>query len=834
MSIFFVIFSFFLNQEKNLIEDFLDKETDPKLKQLQSESSEEKKEKSKNKKSGKVLEKLEQEEKSKKVEIAYFSDLMGRFASPGCQKDSRLTRSLLQLKIMIRRQRVRNREKNRSPLLVLGGGNFIGPDAIGDFIFSNNNLARWGVKLLDSIGLDAVAVGPEDLDTEDGNFDRYVSNGNKLKLKFTATNLVCKKKYKKFCQEQILPYATIVKNGVKFGILVLFSQDQAKYFTNTGGKRFKFAKPEKLYKKYYKVLKKKENVDAVILVSHLDRPPTYPARTLAFLRKQDQMHPDLVFSTSTFTPNHQHNNFIPLLKRKNGASLIGSSLYADSFTLVKLQFKKIGTSWILQQPELKVKTINTKPGNLPLDDARRVKKIKEEFCKKYNHQLGRAEIKGKMEINDFLKYILQVLRYEYRGELSVLDKNTLHQENFPLEGKVTAEKILRSVNSNSVIITARIKGSVLKAKLKSYLGKDSQLMVLGLKKQGTHYYVNERKIKDDQHYKLITTKYIITGGGGYLSGIKKFSQKKNDLRKLLLQWFKKTKSSAKLKDKYIDPKSDFPDFGKNYVLFGATNIGINFGNITTTRSGLYEENSQLAKENLRAVTFDFTLSTGISSLVHTLSFTSRMQYGKTWTQIEGEGGEESVEGEIESADEIKLNLLYQWKHMKKILFNKEWWAPIPFLDGGWTTEFTPSLNEENSRYKLGTIVGGVGLEVWKERLFLKIGAGKREEYGENGFTNRNTLYGGWELINGDLGLKIANMTLKGESRLDAYVIDDHENLNYEFKAFWKIYLAFSERLFFNLKGEYYMYKERGTDWASVFDIQVGVSFQFDSRIPFFI
>ncbi|MDA3863122.1 MAG: 5'-nucleotidase C-terminal domain-containing protein, partial [Deltaproteobacteria bacterium] len=531
---------------------------------------------------------------------------------------------------------------------------------------------------------------------------------------------------------------------------------------------------------------------------------------------------------------HHHNNFIPLLKRLNGASLIGSSLYADSFTLVKLQFKKIGTSWVLQQPELKVKIINTKPGNLPLDDASKVKNIMAQFCKKYDHQLGKAEFKGEMEINDFLKYILEVLRYEYRGELSILDKNTLHQENFPLEGKVTAEQILRAVNSNSVIVTARIKGSDLKTKLNTYLDKDSQLMVLGLEKKGKNYYINKRKIQDDQHYKLVTTKYIITGGGGYLTGITQFSEEKNDLRKLLLQWFKKTKTSSDPKKKYLNLKSDFPDFGKNYVLFGATNVGINFGNITTTRSGLYEENSQLAKENLRAVTFDFTLSTGISSLSNALSFTSRMQYGKTWTKIEGEEGGEALEGEIESADEIKLNLLYQWKYMKKILFNKKWWAPIPFLDGGWTTEFTPSLDEESSRYKLGTIIGGIGLEVWKERLFLKIGAGKREEYGENGFTSRNALYGGWELINGDLGLTIANLALKGESRLDGFIIDDNGNINYEFKAFWKIYLAFSERLFFNLKCEYYLYKEHGTDWASVFDIQAGVSFQFDSRIPFFI
>ncbi|MDA3864530.1 MAG: hypothetical protein PF689_11755, partial [Deltaproteobacteria bacterium] len=277
MSFIFILFSLFLNQEKNLIEDFLNKVTDPKIKQLQAESLKEKTKKAKENKSNKILKALEQEEKSKKVEIAYFSDLMGRFAPPGCQEDSRFTRSLLQLKIMIRRQRVRNREKNLSPLLVLGGGNFIGPDAIGDFIFSNNSLARWGVKLLESIGLDAVAVGPEDLDTQEGNFDRYVSNGNKLKLKFAATNLECTKKYKKLCQEQILPYTTIIKNGIKFGILVLFSQDQSKYFTNTGGKKFQFAKPDKLYQKYYKILKKKEKVDAIILVSHLDRPPTYPA-----------------------------------------------------------------------------------------------------------------------------------------------------------------------------------------------------------------------------------------------------------------------------------------------------------------------------------------------------------------------------------------------------------------------------------------------------------------------------------------------------------------------------------------------------------------------------
>jgi len=205
-------------------------------------------------------------------------------------------------------------------------------------------------------------------------------------------------------------------------------------------------------------------------------------------------------------------------------------------------------------------------------------------------------------------------------------------------------------------------------------------------------------------------------------------------------------------------------------------------------------------------------------------------YGKTWT-ITDNGQKNSSE----ISDEIKLNLLYQWKKIKNINLKKKWWAPLPFVELGEQTEFTSDVQLQNGnkiRYRMFSSILGAGIEPWNNRFFIKLGAGLKAEAGANGFDTSDTFYFGWNLLNGKI-VKLSNITLKAESRLDSYFQKNRNNYNfsYEVKLSSKLYFLLSEQLYFNISQETYSYKSGDLPWSTSFNLVFGISYSINGRIP---
>jgi 5'-nucleotidase, C-terminal domain len=773
------------------------------------------------------------EEKDFSFKLLFFSDLFGKFVSQECKGGGFQRRGFLHLKQAAKRIRVLEREKGNTTPLVISGGNTIGPDAFGEYLFAEEKRAKWGVKFIEGMGVDVMAIGPSDISSGE-NFKRYLKTGHGAKLKFVATNIECRSKNDIKCRSFLKPYQIVKRKGVSIGFVVIFPKNQAVSMMKRSAKWVKFLSPEKSWKKNRNLLLKKEKVDMIILISHMDNPSTYPMETLKFLRKVGDDQPDLTLAGSSSSPDFRRDGNIQLLKRSGGSSIVGSSRFGQSLTSINLSFTRTGTRWKFNPKKISSKKILPRLGGLPLNDVNKLGGMVKSFCKKVDRKLGDSKLLKPMDSKLFLKYMLLAARVKLKGEIAILDKGLLLGESFPLSGTVTEEKIVRSIRKDAPLVVVVLKGSKLKSLLAPYIANSSKIMMVGFTKKKGKYFVNNRPLESEQHYRVITTKFIARGKGGFIKGIKSFDESNYRIRTLIVKWFEDGGSSKYDKNPNVNVKSDFPDLWENFVVSGGTNIGISMGNISTHKPSIYEGKTKLEKEDLKQVSLDVTFEGAISNRSHALSFRNRFLYGKTWTFFTDTETDERLEIENESADEIQINIMYQWKTIKNRWSMSKWWAPVPFMDGGLKSEFTPDINGGKDRYKLFTLVGGVGWELWENRLFFKVGGGSREEYTDQGSDYQQTIYSGWQLTNGEL-FKIWGASVKGESRLDGYFIKkEDQSTSYEIQATSKLFFTVSEKLFFNITHGVYAYRESGKSWSFAMDILLGINILFDVRIPFIL
>ena len=758
----------------------------------------------------------------KKIDVLFTSDQYGRFFTPDClgkkpssflmamaTKVAELSSSLLPA---------------GSPPLLLGGGNLFSPDALGQHLLENPDGAKFVLSMFQKMGMKASAYGPEDLLAPERVLENASAVFTEGKIPLLATNIECQKAQEAKCRQRVAQHLVFEVDGVKIGVLALFPMNHNARLPKNAAEMIKFTDPVKAYKEARSQLEK-DGVHLVFVISHLDTEMSYPGNILGFLRGLDVPEPAVVFASAAQSPSVQNLGYIPMIKRNEGALIVGSSRFGRSLTQLRLAVKPGAKGGFVVDPSAsEAMDIPVTPQPLVAGDP--AVALVDGFCEAFNKPLGNNVIEKPMELEAFLVYLLGVMRATERTELAVINRDILNQFDFPVSGQVTREMIARLIRFNSSMVVLNLKGKDIKAMFTPFADSNTAgLKILGLEKGK----INNRDIEDDLHYAIVTTQYVAGGGGGFIPAQADRKESEHSVRSLVNSFFEGRTG----KTHGLDMSTDFPDLWKNYVWNGGGNIGITFGHSNVFHTGTYIDKPKLSGQDLTSMNVDITVFTGISNVTHALTGRARLLYGKTWTtQVDELGATTDVD--TESADEVKFNLLYQLKSPKNSWFKSKWWAPIPFVDVGYNTEFTPSLRDESYRAKLFTGILGIGMEVWESRLFFKAGAGMRREYGEEDVKAQNTLYAGWQLNNGDV-FKVFGNGVKGESRLDGYILDsDGQPLNYEISMSNKLYFALNNRIFFSFTHEAYALKREGDRWSFAMDFLFGFNVLFDVRVPFIV
>ena len=760
------------------------------------------------------------------LDIVYVADMLGRFFTPDClgNKPRSYLRPLSQVVQILEQQSV---QAGRTSL-VLGGGNLFSPDAIGHYLLSTLSGALFVSGEFHSMNMAASAWGPMDLLAPESVITMVARILFRQDMPLVATNAVCAKGQETFCKERIQSSVLFEAGNIRIGLMVLFPEKFTSSLPKDTRKWLSFSDPVKTYETHRKRLLQ-QGAHLIFVVSHLDTENTFPSSTLAFLRALSVPEPSLVFTTSAQHPSPAKTSYISLIQRTSGALIVGTSRLGRSVVQLHLQLRSDNNQWRVDANASHAVDIPVNAAPMTLADPGSLQVT--QFCTEFNRPLGNNVIDPPMDANAFLQYILGILRTQLRTEIAIINRDAINPYDFPVSGPVTRELLVRLLRTDSSLVIIKIKGKAIKELLGPFSeGKNQALAIVGLEKTPNGFTVNKRNIDDEMHYAVATTQYVALGGGGILPVQKNIVLQNNRLHTVVMQHFLQRSSRRP----NIHLHQDFPDLWKNYIWNAGSNLGMSLGHSNVARSGVYADKPKLTGQDLTSTNMDITLFTELSNMHQALSARSRFLYGKTWTSTIDAQTQERVSISKETADEIRLNMLYQLKTPKNTWWKGRWWAPVPFVDAGLTTEFTPSLRDESLRSKVFSVLAGAGLEVWENRLFFKAGGGLRRDVGEEDTRTQQTLYAGWQLNNGDL-FPLFQTPLKGESRLDFYVMDSNGNPRaYEIQAASKLYFAINNRIFLNFTHDIYAFKRAKERWSWAMDFLFGINVLFDVRVPFIV
>ncbi|MBU1069678.1 5'-nucleotidase C-terminal domain-containing protein, partial [Myxococcota bacterium] len=449
----------------------------------------------------------------KQLDFLFTSDLYGRFYTPDCLGNK--PRSYLQaIQSKVNELAPDLKPAGGKPVLI-GGGNLFSPDAMGHFLLESPTGAAFIAGEYRKMGMMVNAYGPQDFLAPDKVLEAASGAFSKAEIPLLATNIECEKGQDARCRARIAQHQVIVIDGMRIGVLALFPEAHNARLSKAVRAMFKFTDPVKAYKAKLAELNK-DGVHLVFLVSHLDTEMSYPGNILGFLRGLDVAEPAVVFASQSQSPSIQNLGYIPLIKRNQGALIVGSSRFGRSLTRLRLAVlpgEKGG--FIVDPSATEAMDIPVPVQDLAAGDPGAVQV--REFCEAFNKPLGNNVIEKPMEFEPFLAYMLGVMRTTERTELAVINRDVLNHFDFPVSGPVTREMIARLIRTDSALVVLNIKGKDIKALFGAFADSTTgALKVLGLEKTKTGLTINNRDIEDDLHYAVVTTQFVASGGGGII------------------------------------------------------------------------------------------------------------------------------------------------------------------------------------------------------------------------------------------------------------------------------------------------------------------------------
>ena len=382
--------------------------------------------------------------------------------------------------------------------------------------------------------------------------------------------------------------------------------------------------------------------------------------------------------------------------------------------------------------------------------------------------------------------------------------------------------------------TFRVSGEKLVALLKTHAAdNESALHVVGLRKDGDKWLVNERAVVEGQSYSVATTSFVATGGDSLIdtTGIS-FSRSDKTLFSLLASYFSKRRLKGN-----IALHQEFSAPANRILLAGSARLttSLALSAIGNGASSTRYSRPLLRRDSVTTLAVELALFGSASTVDHSVEVDVQIQYGRTWTTAQG--SQETIVAEAQ--DRFASNLLYRFSRLRN-RFGKRWFVPEPYAELNLISELTPSGTYVDSAgvtqtYHLLDLAAAVGLGLQLHpMLFAKVGFVVRGEAltptaADPDLPARPGLYLGYTLRRLKL-LQDSATPIELESRLDlvmtALASDVRRDLTWQnqlsIALFDYVKLSVSQRL--------YVFDTTLRDASVANDVMVGLSFGVDRRL----
>jgi hypothetical protein len=747
--------------------------------------------------------------------VLFHADLDGRFAAPVCDKQRISSPTYAGLVAALADARAATVARAEPSPLVLLGGNWAGPDSFAAALreaptTGANPLAT----LLKRPGYDAIALGHEELSLDPGTLDALLPALAAAGLPIVASNLTCDAR-RPVCaaiRHELLirrPEATI-------GILATISPSvlagiPAGHMAGLG-----LTDPLAAIRAGVTRLRAQGARLIVVMTDSprggrsLDEIDGLARRLLAGDK------PDLLLAAGL--ADEETGRALHSLRRDGAPPIVGSPTAATGFSMVRMT-----------EGDVEVREVPASAAHIDLETNKTLAAAAQEFCVRAARPLAPVPARGGVSRDDFIKYVLEVMRLRAGAEIALINRELVKRAPFPIAGTFTLGDLERALPYRAVIGAGRVQGPIVDSLIAPALA-NQKLAVAGLGHGSAGLEVNGRPLDKTRAYRVVTIAFVAAGGDGiFAPRALPFTPLPGapDLRDEVATSLER-ETGAGDRDPIVDVATGFGRPAKDRPLVVLLADGeLDFSATSISNPASYGD-AQLTRAQQTSLKGEATLVAQIRHPIHEGDGRFDAQYGWARTQP---AGMPAVAGE--SVDLITAIATYTYRGLRDLRRIPRRAVPDPYARVWLESEFTqPEVTLTQTRtYHHLQLTNTAGAQfTLTPQLKVRGGAGAQNEL----LAPANE-GGGWHAVL-EAGatldpIAIATwgaLVVKLEGLVNYDVVDPTGIRQHQLRTTGKLSVPLVPSLFFTVGLEVFAVQREGLEWGESYDTTIGLRVHTDA------
>jgi 2',3'-cyclic-nucleotide 2'-phosphodiesterase (5'-nucleotidase family) len=747
-------------------------------------------------------------------EILFHADLDGRFASPACGKTARPSPDYGALVAALNDARAAAAARGEPAPVTLLGGNWAAPDPFAAAVLAAGGSGpRALAALLARGGYDAIAVGHDELSLEPAALDALLPGLAAAGLPLVASNLTCDAR-RPACAA-IRRELLIRRPGTTIGVLATISPSVLAGIPAGRMAGFGLTDPLTAIRAGLTRLRAQGASRVIVLT---DGP-----RDVRALDELDELArklaggaaPDLLLGAGL--ADDDSGRTVRLLRRDGAPPVIGSPAGTAGISAVRLAGGDVG-----------VDAVATAADRTDAATEQLLAITADAYCAHAALPLAPAPVRGSLTRDDFVKYVLEVMRRRAGAEIALVNQAFVKRPPFPIAGTFTQGDLERALPYGAVIGAARVQGPVVDSLLGPALG-NPKLAVVGLGHGAGGLEVNGRPLDKSREYRVATIAFVAGGGDGiFAPRALPFAPLPGspDLRAAVAD-FLRGQTAAEDHDATVDAATDFGRSAVDRPLLVLLGDGeFDLADTSISNSAAYGD-AQLTRAQQTSIKGEATLVAQIRHPVHVVDGRFDAQYG--WARSEPPDMP-AVSGE--SVDLITGIVTYSyrglrdWRHFPKPAI------PDPYARVWLESEFTrPDVTPTQPRtYHHLQLTNTAGAQLTlTSKLKVRGGAGAQSE-----LLAPDVEGGGWHAVL-EAGATLdptaiatwGALAVKLEGLVDYDLVDPTDTRQHQLRATGKLSVPLVPSLFITIGLDVFAVQRQQAGWAESYDTTIGLRVHTD-------
>ncbi|GMV42882.1 MAG: hypothetical protein AMXMBFR64_45980 [Myxococcales bacterium] len=646
------------------------------------------------------------------------SDLDGRFADVRCAAGGDGP-DLSTLVGVVDAERARLAKAGQPPPILLDAGDLLGTAAVTRYLLGEpGNGPETLASLLRRLDLDLITLGNEDLAHPPEHLRRVLSAGQ---LHYAAANVACDPAVSPLCPHlrgdvSERGYAIIVRAGLRVAVVPVTRDDAPLLVNRAYVAGLTFSEPLATARAAVRRARLEDRADLVVVLAHVNDGASVPRRALQLARRATEA--DLVLVNGfgaeqggydireiRFSPG---NGTRPPVLGQGGASAPPLRISADMVHYAGRFRPRSFTAAPLPPAAPDPPVLAT------------LAAVRRDYCAAWATPL--AAVEGALDAEELLSYVLQVMRFETRTELAVINREAMALPTWPpLSGAITRDLLFHALPYGGHLVRFSLRGDKLRRWLAATFGPaealvPSALRFAGVERDGASFKINGRALDEGRTYRVVTTRFLALGGDRFLEQLPDgvaFDDLPMDglppdatLRDLLERWLAGRPSGGRGVS-----LGDFPALYDALVWGLSADVGLRYEQTAVDNAPAYTE-SQLKRDAFFGFTVTSLLRAEAQSRLHELTTMLDLAYAQAQV-ADGDLGEKKDLAVVETT--------YAWLALRNAVADESPFVPVPSSKLRLETELTTG---EGAPFHHALLTGVLGIKwLFTDKVTLSVGYG---------------------------------------------------------------------------------------------------------------